>query len=164
MDCFDEMFASFKVSAKRLETLPLYCITENSEFAEYQSFINNKPIKGFANQDWLDSLIAWTKEGKKIERLRVLPTSPSQYVEYETKWCYPRNKKAGEKVSFLEEKIYNQISKKHKINADFWIFDDSKVILMQYDCNGAYLGAKLLSDKEAKRYINFYNEVAKEIK
>lgn len=160
MDCLDVAFDTFTQTAFRVELLPKYHIYDTLEYEEFNNYIKNNPIEGFANQPWLDDIKKWTNDKKIIKRLRVVPQNPSDYYLYETNWCYPRNIAAGEIIKFIQERKYVELSKKFEINDDFWIFDGNKVIILKYTNNFEFDEAIEINDEKIKtKYLEFFNAV-----
>lgn len=146
MDVYEQMFEGFKVSARRLETLPTYHI-KGGEWEEYQQYLQGIPIKDFANQDWVEDVGAWKKAGKEIRRIRVIPSTLTRYLRYEFEWCFPENMLAGEVIRVVAQADYQNLVSK-ATSGDFWIFDEKYVLSMQYDEEGRYLGENLIDNKD----------------
>ncbi len=145
MDILDYYFDHFRKSAVRLETLPQYNISETNESTEFEAYISGKEITGFANQDWLDCLTTWKKEGKLIHRIRICPEPLTDYFRYEYYWCYPRNIAAGEDIRFVR---ISEASKASNIQllGDYWLFDDAHLVQLFYDEQNEYASCEEITD------------------
>lgn len=160
MDIFDKMFNTFKKSAKRIETLPIYKI-EGSEWEEYKLYSQGKTIKGFANQSWIDDLTKWSKQNKKISRIRIIPPILNPYLIYEIEWCYHKNVLNGEIINFVKKEDYDKLSKNID-KTDIWIFDDKFVLQLIYHKDGSYKTEKFIDNsEEVKKYVLLYKELEK---
>jgi len=146
MDVFEEMFGGFEVSAFRVETLPVYHI-EGSEWEEFEQYKEGVPIEGFANQDWIEDVRAWSSAGKEIKRIRVIPPMLTEYLRYELEWCFPKNLLAGEVIKAVSQRTCEQLVTP-ETKGDFWMFDQEYVLKMEYDEEGRYLREKLISEPE----------------
>ena len=150
---FDEMFV-FENEALRLSVLPFY---DCGEIEDVKSFMNGKTFDDSFNKEWRDSLAAWKKEGKNIQRIRVLPEKTNDYNRYETMvWIF--NSLAGEEHLFIKESDYKEILNSFNLNGDFWILDKTKVLALYYDKNNDYMGSKIITENSDK-YLEFYNNL-----
>lgn len=133
-----QLFQSFESEAFRLETLPHYRIESNGEYAEFQRYLDGGLFPNAEiNQDWYESLDAWKSEGKRIIRVRILPEIPNPYLKFEIEWFYPFNAKHGEEIFLLPEEEYRR---QFELPLhDFWMFDHSKVGVLEYDSEGRFL-------------------------
>lgn len=155
MDVFEKMFTEFQTSAYRVEALPTYYI-EGGEWEEFQEYEKGIPIRGFANQDWLDDLVRWKESGREVIRVRIMPPILTPYLQYELEWCYPRNWLGGESIKVAKQELYNQLVKP-EVFCDYWIFDKKYVLKMEYSEDGKYLGEKLISKPNlVKEYLDLF--------
>ncbi len=145
MDILDYYFDHFQTSAVRLETLPLYAISETNEYAEYEAYKAGKEIEGFANQGWIDCLEDWKGEGKTISRVRICPEPVTDYFKYEFSWCYPRNMTSGERISFVSHTDAAKVDDSNML-ADYWLFDNAHLVQLLYDDQGEYVTCKEITD------------------
>ncbi|HUV42332.1 MAG TPA: hypothetical protein VMY36_00240 [Patescibacteria group bacterium] len=144
MDVLEEMFGSFEVSALRVETLPVYHI-EGGEWEEFQHYKEGIPTADSRHRAWIEDVRAWTRSGKEIKRIRVIPPTLAEYLRYELDWCFPQNWLAGEIIKAVSQRTYEQLVTA-ETKGDFWIFDQKHVLKMEYDKEGRYLGENLVSD------------------
>ncbi len=159
MDCLDYGFDNFKKTAFRVETLPEYAIYDTDEYDEYKKFITNQTIEGFANSGWLNDIHNWCREGKKVERIRVIPLKVTDYFKYEVCWCYQQNIKYGESIIFVEYEDYKRISTKYNIEDDFWIFDNNSAVILKYNNEYEYLDCEEVSKDLISNYVSLYKEL-----
>lgn len=145
-----ELFNSFKHRAYRIETLPNYQV--GSEIKSYNNFINGLPLD-YGDNEWINNLIQWKKEGKKVKRIRIISEELTTYEKYEF-YCYHNNFIAGEEIKIIPRHIYkNLVSKEYQF--DYWIFDDTYICKLNYDSQGNYINNTILS-KNINKYIEIY--------
>jgi len=158
MDIFEKMFTEFRTSAFRIEARSTYHI-EKGEWEEFQKYEKGVPIRGFANQDWLDDLVHWKESGREVVRVRVVPLILTAYLQYELEWCYPKNWLAGESIKIVKQELYNQLIKP-ELDCDYWIFDETHVLKMEYSEEGRYLGEKVISEPNlVKEYLDLFRDL-----
>lgn len=153
-----EAFNNFKKSAKRLEILQEFSM-DNGEKEQFQNFCAGKSFCAF------DELVEWnklieenTKQGKIIERVRVIKNPLSLYLKFEIENGYITSQKYGQEVNFISSKKYNKLNK-NKIKNEFWIFDNEQIFEMIYNEKGEFLKSQQIFDKS---YIEFYENLKKE--
>lgn len=133
-----EAFATFKKSAKRLELLQEYRI-EGDEWDTFTKFQEGQATPIYAElAEWMEMLDAWQKDGKEVERIRVVENPLTNYLKYEIELGYIPGALHGQKVNFVSKQKFEEISR-GSIHTDFWIFDDEIVFELLYDSRGAFL-------------------------
>lgn len=148
-----EAFATFKRSARRLEILQEYRI-EGDEWDTFAKFQAGQPTPIYAElAEWIEMLDGWYKDGKEVERIRIIENPLTSYLKYEIDLGYIPAAMHGQKVNFVSKSKYEQISK-GKIHSDFWIFDDEIVFELLYDENGAFLQSKEVPGIGCKKLID----------
>lgn len=142
-DSFTSLFHDFKESAFRLETLQKYAV--DYEKIPFQDFMNGKERYTHPIQAEYATLVkGHTENGRSMSRVHVISEPLSDYVRFEILWPYLDSLNAGEDIRLLSterNKWPQNLPKK-----DFWIFDSEKVAVMNYDDNGSFIGANLLSE------------------
>jgi len=158
MENLEKAFSEFNKTALRIEALPEYHI-EGGEWEEYEKYRKGLPIQGYSNQEWIDQLETWRKEGKTISRIRIVPEALNDYLRYEIKWCFPINWDAGEDIKIVGQNEYeSHISSSTK--GDYWIFDNDLVLQMNYDDKGKFIIAELNEDQfRSKKIIELSNRL-----
>lgn len=155
-DRFSKLFENFRQVAFRFETLPAYKVPE--ETADLQAFLDGEPLPQSRDEDWLSFLKSSVRGGKRVQRVRFLPTSLTPYLRFEIEWGYLFNDEAGEDIRFLLSSNFNTNSIQSV--TDFWIFDNNSVVLMDYDVEGKYLGVReITKPAEASRYLQLQGEL-----
>lgn len=156
MKLLNEMFGSFNYSACRIETLPIYKII-GDEWDRYQLFINGEIREKYNSSGWSNMLSNYKEIGKSVERIRVIPEELNSYLRFEIEACYVQNMIAGEKIKMIDKSKYDKLVTSIT-KGDYWIFDNDKVLYMEYDEDGAFLKSNLIKDdKVRKECIKFYN-------
>lgn len=152
-----EAFAGFKKSAKRLEILQEYRI-EGDEWDTFTKFQAGQPTPVYAElEEWMSMLDAWHKDGKEVERIRVIENPLTSYLKYEIDLGYIPSALHGQKVYFISKEKFERICQ-NKIRSDFWIFDDEIVFELLYDERGSFLGNREIS---SNNYSTILNELKK---
>jgi hypothetical protein len=140
------MFASFRRTAFRLETLPAYSVAEEQEaFTAWRE--GKAPPAWLRNRKWLSMVADATAAGKSMQRVRVVRRPLSDYIRFELEWGYPSNIGAGEDIRILE--LRDDVAELP--DHDFWLFDDAVAVRMDYDDEGRFLRPVEVSDAEPYR-------------
>lgn len=150
MPTIEQLFDSFKVEAFRFEALPAYRITETEEQSVFESFTSGELNPRPADKGWISCLNQWSKDHKKIQRVRMIPEKFNPYINFELDWAYPFNIAAGEEILVIPESEVRKFSP--QIPPDFWIFDSKYVAVFEYSNEGEWLRAKIL-EKEIDSYL-----------
>ena len=161
IDEFSGMFKSFQSSAWRLELLSAYGV--ESEDAEFKAFVDGAPLPPLDKESlagdspWCKNIRAHVAAGRTMGRVHVLPEVLTPYLRYEIEWGYTYNNAAGDDTRLLPAA---NISKGlHSLLSgiqDFWLFDDSRVVLCEYDPRGSFCGAREVTDSTK---LDFFREV-----
>ena len=149
-DAWRQLMASVTRSAFRLETLPVYDMPgEREEFARHVAGERPPPDLHYR---WLDTVAEGVKAGKLFQRVHVVTSPLSDYLEYEFAWGYVFNVRAGEDIRILDLAYQADPGLPTQ---DFWLFDDTTVVRMDYDEHGAQLGRELLQDVDPAPYVQW---------
>lgn len=154
-----EMFSCFKKSAKRLEVLQEYHM-DGGEWDTYQKYLKGEPIHIFGElKEWNDMLLAWSNDGKIVERVRVIDSPLSDYLRYQIDLGYLPSALSGQTVNFISRERYNKIVKKYGLKNDIWIFDDEYAFELVYDEKGAFIESHEI---DCSLSSQLYNDLALE--
>jgi hypothetical protein len=137
---FERLFSEFEKSAFRLETLPRYEIPLEAEMLrEYEEGALTPGADLMS--PWCEVISTAVRAGKQMTRVRLLPQPLTLYVKCGIDWAYPRSYAAGEKVLFL---VPDQVPPAILAlsDHDFWLFDDTTLVLMEYGARGEFLGPR----------------------
>ncbi|MFJ4768409.1 DUF6879 family protein [Streptomyces uncialis] len=82
----------------------------------------------------------WVGEGKSVGRVHVVAGPLSDYLRFEFEYYYRHHLRVGEEIRILD------LTGKENPglpDQDFWLFHESKVVLMNYRPDGTPLGREL---------------------
>lgn len=148
---FGELFKSYKQSAWRLELLTAYAVP--NEDAEFDAFLKGAPLPPVSKEvlcgegPWCQLIRSHIEAGRTMGRVHVLPELLTPYLRYEIEWGYTFNNNAGDDIRLLlPANISSTLRERLNTLQDFWLFDDSKVVLCDYGPNGSFDGAREVLD------------------
>ena len=142
-------FDSFEREAFRLETLPVYDMA--SERVEYDSFLATGELHIPDDDQWLVRVRHFRSTGRWVGRVHVVTRPLNDYMRYEFA-VYRHTTQAGEDVRILDLTSEPGLELPSQ---DFWLFDDSAVVRMDYLPGGVQVGRQLLEDIDPKPYIGW---------
>lgn len=146
-DNWRTFFDSYRRRAFRLETLPSYAMA--NEQAEYATFLTTGELDIPDDDPWLARVRHFRQTGRWIGRVHVIRRPLTDYLKYEFA-VYRRTVEAGEDVRILD--LTDQPDPGLPAQ-DFWLFDDSAVVRMDYDADGTQLGRELLEGIDPAPYV-----------
>jgi hypothetical protein len=146
-DGWRTFFDSYQREAFRLETLPSYSV--GSEQVEYETFLATGKLSIPDDDPWLARLRHFRRTGRWIGRVHVIRRPLTDYLRYEFAG-YCRTIEAGEDVRILD---LTEQPDPGLPAQDFWLFDDTAVVRMDYDPDGTQLGRELLEDVDPAPYV-----------
>jgi hypothetical protein len=146
-DQWRTFFVAFKQSAFRLETLPAYDMTSEQE--EYERFLAAGELHVPDDDSWLVRVRHFRATGRWVGRVHVLRRPLTDYLHYEFA-VYRHTVAAGEDVRILD---VTDDPGQGLPDQDFWLFDDTAVVRMDYDEHGRQLGRELLEDVDPRPYV-----------
>ncbi len=153
---FKEPFLSFTKSAFRLETLPEYKVDyEENLIADY---IAGKEVE-YKNEHidwWLDLVQDRTAKSMNFERVHVVSEPLTDYLRFKLGVAYPKTSAAGERIRLITEDNFDDICDEDEFDTvfnrwgalDFWLFDDSRLFIMDYADDGTWLGINESFDED----------------
>jgi hypothetical protein len=146
-DAWRRFFDSYQHEAFRLETLPSYGVASEDE--ELQQFLSTGQLAIPQDDPWLARVRHFRATGRRIGRVHVLRRPLSDYLRYEFA-VYTHTVAAGEDVRILDvtERDTAELPAQ-----DFWLFDDTHVVHMDYDADGRQLGRQLLEGVDPTPYV-----------
>jgi hypothetical protein len=132
----------FQRSAFRLETLPVYSVPQEAEwFAEWQRS-GNLPQLTPETDSWLKLVQAAKQAGKRMQRVHLVTPPLGDYLRFELATQLP-SVDHGEDCRIAEASRVEQVVRPLE---DYWLFDDTVVILLHYDDGGRFLGTEEAAD------------------
>jgi hypothetical protein len=141
-EAFLKLFRDVEHTAYRLEVRASYGIPEEDE--PYRRFLTEEDPGLEWFEPWLNLMREETAKGKRVERVRVIDTPPSDYLRFEL-WGTPYNLAAGEDIRYLAR---DQAVALDLPTYDYWLFDSRILGRLQFGEHDRFLGV-LLSDDPA---------------
>lgn len=155
MDEFKNTFNDFKLAAFRYEHLAEYDVVE--EHADFKAYLDGKSLPDSIRpfNEWLTLVRSIVATGRKMTRVRLMPQVMPLYLRFELDWGYLYSSANGEEIRFLtEENLTDNFSSCEM--ADFWLFDNENLFIMNYGLKGSFLGVRRAkSNEEKEKYIAF---------
>ena len=142
-----EFFNAFKREAFRLETLPVYDMA--SEQAEFDSFLATGELHIPDDDQWLTRVRHFRATGRWVGRVHMLTRPLNDYMRYEFA-VYRHTVRAGEDVRILDTTDQPDTALPSQ---DFWLFDESAVVRMDYTPSGVQVGRELLEAVDPTPYV-----------
>ena len=154
---FADLFRTFRISAFRLETQPAYAMTIERE--GFDRFLAGSPLPPAELpwwQSWLDDMAELTRQGKRIARVRFVDTPPTDYQRWEM-WATRWHLEAGEDIRYLHRNTAHETGIPM---GDWWLFDDTQLVLMGFTSDGEIDGKTLVTDTATIRSYRMWRSVA----
>jgi hypothetical protein len=142
-------FDAFQCTAFRLETYPAYDVADERE--EYEDFLSSGSLRIPDDDPWITRVRHFRATGCWIGRVHRLRRPLTDYLRYEFAG-YRYTVAAGEDVRILD--VTDQPDPGLP-SEDFWLFDDTSVVRMDYDDQGRQLGRELLEDTDPAPYVEW---------
>ncbi|MGK5630299.1 DUF6879 family protein [Streptomyces sp. URMC 123] len=131
-------FRDFAREAWRLETLPVYKVPQEEE--RFQAFLAGRRVDPHPDaNEYAEDLERVRREGKSKGRVHVVTRPLSDYLRFEF-MCYRPHVRAGEDIRIMD------VTDRHNPLAgvqDFWMFDRSDVVLMNYAADGTQINREV---------------------
>lgn len=144
---FAEQLRTFERSAFRLELQREY--REPSEADTLARFLAGNPqdpteVPGL--RAWFAQVADLTNRGRSIERVRVHDDPPTDYQRWEH-WIGAWNIRAGETIRYLTRQQAHNIGLLPAAGTtDWWLLDETWLILMRFDAHGNRIANELTTD------------------
>jgi hypothetical protein len=150
----DALFRRFDRTAWRLEVRTSYGIT--AEDQPFQQFLAGQSADLDWFTPWLELMTDLTSHGKRIERVRVIDTPPSDYLRWEH-YLTRFNQDAGEDIRYLPRLQADELGLP---GYDFWVFDDLRIVYVRFDADGRLLHPEVCEDPEVVAAHLAYRDAA----
>ncbi|MPZ86827.1 MAG: hypothetical protein GEU81_01915 [Nitriliruptorales bacterium] len=152
---FSVLFTGFEHTAWRLETRDEYSIGE--EATAYRQYVAGEKVDALDwFWPWLDTMRAAVAQGKRIERVRVVPEPLTEYLRYEA-WLCHYNIQAGEDIRYLPRQRAQELGLP---DSDYWLFDSHRLARLHFDADDHPVAAELIEDPDAIIRANYYRDLA----
>ncbi|GAA0840578.1 DUF6879 family protein [Streptosporangium amethystogenes subsp. fukuiense] len=139
-----ELFASSTRDVFRLEVRQAYKVVgEEARLAAWRS----GALWPDAVTPWQERLKLLIPRGVRMRRVHVVELPLSEYVRWEME-SYARNSTFGEEIRLVE----HERAPEGVPATDFWLFDESTVVLMHYNDEGELTGREL-HQGDARAYV-----------
>ncbi|MFI1863391.1 DUF6879 family protein [Streptomyces jumonjinensis] len=145
-DQWATLFDSFEREAFRLETLPVYSVEGEKE--EFEEFLATGKLDLPEDDPWLLKVQAFHNSGRRIRRVHIVTRPLSDYLRYEFA-AYRYNVAAGEDVRILD---LTDRDNPGLPDQDFWMFDESRIVSMNYRADGSQISRDLLENPDLRQY------------
>lgn len=145
---FDDLLRDgFDHTAFRLELQPAYLEpSEADTFAKFLAGSPEPPTNVPGLRAWYEQVAEQTRQGKRIERVRVHADPPTDYQRWE-RWIGQWNTEAGERISYLTRQKAHDIGLLPTAGSrDWWLLDSRRLIVMSFDSEGRRIHDELVTD------------------
>lgn len=136
---FGDYFRTFAHTAWRLETRTGYASDRAGE--RYARFLRGEPLAA-KSSDWDANVRAQTRDGKRIERVRLVDDPPTDEQRFLLASAVA-NIAAGEDIRNMRRADADGLGLPAE---DFWLFDSRRALLLHFNDGDDYLGAELIED------------------
>lgn len=151
---FGQLFTEVRSSWFRLETLQRYDVEyERDAFA---AFLRGGSIDTAAGP-WQAMIREHVGANRQLARVHVIEEPISDYIRYELA-AYQPNVTAGEDVGVVP--VRRGAWPVDVPRQDYWLFDDERLWLMDYDAAGAFQAARRCDDPAAVRQHRQWRDAA----
>ncbi|MFI9718372.1 DUF6879 family protein [Streptomyces sp. NPDC052396] len=134
---WDAKFQDFQVEVWRLKTLPHYLVPEETE--DFARFLAGEIPAAPYDEDWFSLIRSHTASGRAMGRVHIVTRPLSDYLRFAFQY-YAYSVKAGEDVRVLD--VTDRENPLPDFQ-DFWIFDQSTIVLMHFDPDGRPVSREL---------------------
>jgi hypothetical protein len=139
-------------SAFRLECLDRYEVDSDQD--NVRRYLAGESGPSWAEgDDWMEYLAAEKESGIRRYRVHVMTSPLGPYLRYECEWGYAYTTAAGEEVYILD--LAEKPRPPGLPSEDFWLYDNRHVVVMDYDHQGRFSGARVLPESDTPRYRHY---------
>lgn len=143
------LFRSFQRSAVRMEVHQTYNMPAEEE--EVRLFLAGAEKPADFNSGWHETVRKNTTAGKIMQRIKVVHKPFTDYTRFLFEWVIVGNVAAGEDYRILD-------LADHVIDIpqqDFWIFDESTVVLLNFNSNGTLRDREMVDPSRVGKYFEW---------
>lgn len=139
------LLREFRVSAFRLETRDRYAVPQEAEwFAEWRRS-GKLPELSPENDSWLKLVNEARRSGKQMRRVHLVSPPLSEYLRFEFATQIP-SVECGEDCRIAETTGSPPLAQIAWEARDFWLFDSSTVVVLDYDDQGRFLAVRQVTN------------------
>ncbi|WP_018685692.1 DUF6879 family protein [Actinokineospora enzanensis] len=156
---FNRLFRDFRYTVFRLEALQHYQVSyEKDEFTRFRAGEARGEFPGI--ESWISETVAPARRaGKHMHRVHVVREPLSDYVRFECAWAYEHTVAAGEDVRIIavgpDSPWPDDLPR-----SEFWLFDSSLLVNMDYAEDGTFRAAEIIDDATAVVRANRWRDAA----
>jgi Family of unknown function (DUF6879) len=145
-DQWRALFAESSKSAVHLEMRDVYAVEDEKErvarFVDTGTRDLAAEAQAMERSWWLDLMRSSGARGVRLRRARIVSEPVTSYIRYEHAGT-PLNIMAGEEVRWLPR---TKAARLALPGADFWLFDDQRILFNHFTGDGGWLGNELVTD------------------
>ncbi|MET9252261.1 DUF6879 family protein [Streptomyces sp. NPDC003717] len=134
-------FDAYERTAWRFEVQPTYTMPKEAD--NVARFLRGELKPPDHNARWHDRVRGFVATGRSIGRVRVVRQPLTEYQRYQFAWGIPGNIDAGEDIRVLD--VTRRDFGLPLLNSDWWIFDDSTVVQLNYRADGTQIDRNLFT-------------------
>lgn len=147
-DEFHEQLRNYTSTAFRCEMQPWYQVAGERE--PFELFLAGTPLEPpqlEGSQAWLEQVEQQTKQGRRMERVRIHRDPPTDYQRW-MRWSGQWNVKAGEHIHYLTEQEATSAGLITAVaQRDWWLFDNNRLMVLTHNPEGRRIHTELITDK-----------------
>lgn len=129
---------------------------ESDESGSLAKYLAGEPDDLPWMQEWLDLVRDATAAGRQFARVRVVSVPLTDYSRFGL-WCAQFANDAGEGIRYLPRE---QADAAGLPTHDYWLFDSTTLVRMNFDENDAFLGSALIDDPAEVVQHNYWRDAA----
>jgi hypothetical protein len=142
-------FRDFEHSAFRMEVHQVYTMAFEAE--TLRGFLSGGSIPRGFNTEWHETIRDHVAAGRTFQRAKLVRLPLTDYSRYLFEWIVPGNVAAGE-----DYRIIDVTDRELDIpRQDFWLFDESVVVHLNYRPDGTQINRELLRDPDIGQYLRW---------
>lgn len=144
---FAALLNGFKHTAFRLELQRAYAEPdEHDTVARFLAGEPQPPTEVPGLRAWFAQVAEQTRQGKRIERVRVHTDPPTDYQQWE-RWIGAWNSQAGETIRYMTWERAHQVGLLPAVGTtDWWLLDSVRLLVMTFDNQGRRINNELVTD------------------
>ncbi|KAA5836169.1 hypothetical protein F1721_07515 [Saccharopolyspora hirsuta] len=146
---FGRYLTGYERSAWRFECQPTYTMPNEQE--NLRRWRAGEPKPEGHNAGWHETVRSLVSAGKAIGRVRTVRQPLTEYQRYQLDWGIPGNIAAGEDIRVLDLTDLDLDLPAQ----DFWLFDDSLVVDLNFNPDGTLNNVDKLEDPNLDQYLKW---------
>ncbi|MFJ8231423.1 DUF6879 family protein [Streptomyces sp. NPDC094448] len=148
-ESWSRRFAEIGREAWRLETLPQYLVPQETE--DFSAFREGRPPTPYTDSAYTERVRRQRTEGKRNGRVHIVTRPLSDYLRFEFSRYYTVHVRAGDDIRILD--VTHRPNPLEGVQ-DFWMFDRSEVVLMNYAADGTQINREVFGG-DVSRFIEY---------